>query len=149
MSKHRTNPAFILAGKAEIRLKMSPGYNAGCERFEFGSCEGLVILTPSSYEIVVVTNNRPGNGTFAKFMDHLTALAKQHKRDIWVMEIHNPTLGPHLARAYGFTLFPDSRNAFLYVAGPAIVPPEYTKAKPRTPVDGLLDRLVSAFDSRR
>lgn len=142
--KYKTNNAYVLHARAEIRLKMSAGYNAGCEKFVFGSCDGLLMLTPSTYEVVAVINSRPGNGTFAKFIAHLKALARQHKRDVLVVEIHNPGLGQHLASKHSFTLVPGTRHAFLAVAGPGIVPAVYTQPTKPGPVDSLLSLLTGA-----
>lgn len=139
-------PEYVLAGRTEIRLKISPGYAPNSHKFTFGSCDGLFMLTRTAYVLVVIANTQPGNGTFAKLLTHLRALGQQHRRDLVVAEIHNKRLAAHLAQRHGYQLLAGGRHAFLPVAGTGTPPgPELLPGKPG-PLDTFLSLLTAALN---
>lgn len=74
----------------------------GFLRFKVGTCNGLWRSTKSSYEILAVTNETPGNGHFDDVLEWFEQSCRRDKRSLRVLELWNEKLKKHLIEKRGF-----------------------------------------------
>lgn len=71
-------------------------------KFRVGTCEGLWRSTKTSYDILAITNNVPGNGHFNDVLQWFEASCKRDKKDFVIQELWNKDLKEHLLKKRGF-----------------------------------------------
>lgn len=69
--------------------------------FRYGTCHGLWRNADDAIEVVAVTNDKPGNGCFAKLMIELGRMAGA-TRVVRFREMLNDGLTKHLVAKWGF-----------------------------------------------
>lgn len=70
--------------------------------FRVGSCEGLWRSTKTSYDILAITNNSPGNGHLQDVLEWFEASAKRDKKNLQILELWNQKFKDHLIAKRGF-----------------------------------------------
>lgn len=70
--------------------------------FKVGTCEGIYQVSETSYDIIAITNEEPGNGHFDDVLEWFEFSCKRDKKDLRFMEILNPKFGIHLCEKRGF-----------------------------------------------
>lgn len=70
--------------------------------FKIGTCEGIYGTTFTTYDIVAVVNDTPGNGHFEDVLDWFYNSCRRDKKDLRFMEIMNNRFGQHLIEKRGF-----------------------------------------------
>lgn len=77
--------------------------------FQIGTCHGCWKPTETSYDILAVDNDKPGNGHFQDVLEWFENSCKRDKRDLRFLEVMNKRLLTHLITKRGFTA--DGENA--------------------------------------
>lgn len=72
-------------------------------RFRIGTCEGLWCATGTSYDILAITNNNPGNGHLMDVIQWFEQSCKRDKKNFRVLEVWNNGFKNHLIKKHGFT----------------------------------------------
>jgi hypothetical protein len=72
------------------------------KRFRIGTCEGLWASTPTSYDILSVINNSPGNGHFNDVLEWFYSSCLRDRKKLRILEVWNPRLKKHLIEKRGF-----------------------------------------------
>lgn len=62
-------------------------------KFTYGTITGLWQRTRTAIEIVLITNHKPGNGDFPRFMRALKDMAERSDRSIVFVEVMNESTG--------------------------------------------------------
>lgn len=73
------------------------------QRFRIGTCEGLWCATDTSYDILAIINNRPGNGHLTDVIEWFEVSCRRDKRNFRILETWNQGFKNHLLKKYGFT----------------------------------------------
>lgn len=83
-----------------------PGFPAAenFTRFRIGTCEGLWASTKTSYDILAVTNEVPGNGHWDDVLQWFEFSCKRDKKNFRILEVWNKRLKKHLTTKRGFKL---------------------------------------------
>lgn len=76
----------------------------GWQCFKIGTCNGQWRATETSYEILSVINEKPGNGHFEDVLEWFENSCKRDKRDFRILEVWNTSLAAHLVIKRGFIL---------------------------------------------
>ena len=71
-------------------------------RFRIGTCEGLWTSTGTTFDILAVTNESPGNGHFEDVIEWFTYACKRDQKDLRFLEVWNKALKKHLIGKRGF-----------------------------------------------
>lgn len=71
-------------------------------RFRVGSIEGLWAVTDTSYDILAIENNHPGNGHFEDVLQWFEHSCKRDHKNLRFLEILNPSFRKHLINKRGF-----------------------------------------------
>jgi len=79
------------------------GVDKNFTKFRIGTCEGLWQSTPTSYDILAVTNNQKGNGHFTDVIEWFENSCRRDKKSLRVLECWNKALKMHLIRKRGFS----------------------------------------------
>lgn len=74
----------------------------GWRHYRVGTCNGLYRATKTEYEILAISNDKPGNGHVEAAMVWFFKSCKRDKRNLVVREIFNKSLAEKLCRL-GFT----------------------------------------------
>lgn len=72
-------------------------------KFRIGTCEGLWAATETTYDILAITNNVPGNGHFEDVLQWFEHSCRRDKRNLRILEVWNKRLKMHLIRKRGFS----------------------------------------------
>lgn len=86
LSRHWKNP-FNLMGWYEYRI---------------GTCHGQWIATNTTYDILSIINDYPGNGHFQDVLDWFENSCKRDNRSLRFLEILNKQFADHLVSKRGF-----------------------------------------------
>ena len=78
------------------------------KRFRIGTCEGLWRSTASSYDILAIDNNVPGNGYLHDVFDWFEYSCKRDKKDFRILEVWNTGFEKHLIEKRGFKKVPET-----------------------------------------
>lgn len=83
-----------------------PGFPSASEfmRFRVGTCDGLWTSTETSYDILAITNNAPGNGHFEDVIQWFAFSCLRDKKDLRFLEVWNARLKSHLMGRRGFII---------------------------------------------
>ena len=73
-------------------------------RFRVGTCNGLWASCDTSYKILAIDNERPGNGHFDDVLQWFERSCKRDKRNLIIMAIMNDRFYDHLINKRGFKL---------------------------------------------
>lgn len=76
--------------------------DSGIVAFKIGTCEGIYSTSKTSYDIIAITNDYPGNGHFEDVLQWFEFACKRDKKDLRFMEIMNEKFGKHLVNKRGF-----------------------------------------------
>src|ERR1044071_4646203 len=66
------------------------------KEFRVGTCDGLWQSTPTSYDILAITNSIPGNGHFEDVLQWFESSCKRDGKDFKFLEVWNNGLRQHL-----------------------------------------------------
>lgn len=77
----------------------------GFLRFRVGSCSGIWRSTPTSYEILGITNDQPGNGHFEDVLQWFYNSCVRDRKDFRILEVWNKDLKQHLIKKRGFSFY--------------------------------------------
>lgn len=80
----------------------SPFNLGGYHKFKIGTCHGACGSTDSSYDILAITNNAPGNGHFEDVLEWFENSCRLDGKAFRILEVWNPRLAWHLVRERGF-----------------------------------------------
>ena len=72
--------------------------------YRVGTCHGLWRSTDTSYDILAVTNDNPGNGHFGDVMEWFEFSCRRDGKDLRVLELWNLGLLRHLIEKRGFDI---------------------------------------------
>lgn len=75
----------------------------GFEKFKIGTCEGLWRATATSYEILAITNNDPGNGHWGDVLEWFEYACRRDNKSLKILEVWNKAFKMHLIRKRGFS----------------------------------------------
>lgn len=84
--------------------------NVEWKRFRIGTCYGLWCSTPTSYDILSIVNNKPGNGHLTDVIEWFERSCSRDKRNFRILETWNEGFKKHLITKRGFTEY---ENNFL------------------------------------
>src|SRR5688572_19885016 len=79
------------------------GVDDDFSKFRIGTCEGLWRSTTSSYDILAITNNQPGNGHLEDVLQWFEHSCKRDKKSFKILECWNKGFKMHLIRKRGFS----------------------------------------------
>lgn len=71
-------------------------------KFRIGTCEGLYCSTVTSYDILAISNNNPGNGHLVDVIEWFQKSCYRDKRNFRILETWNQRFKSHLILKYGF-----------------------------------------------
>lgn len=71
--------------------------------FRVGTCEGLWCSTPTSYDILAITNNNPGNGHFNEALKWFEKSCIRDNKALRILEVWNTDLKKHLLKKRMFS----------------------------------------------
>jgi len=72
------------------------------KKFKIGTCEGAWDSTDSTYDILAIVNEKPGNGHFTDVLEWFEMSCKRDGRVLRFLEVWNRDLARHLVRERGF-----------------------------------------------
>lgn len=81
----------------------NPFNTEGWQQFLIGTCHGQWISTPTSYDILTVINDQPGNGHFTDVLEWFERSCKRDGKAFRILEVWNKRLSTHLVTKHGFT----------------------------------------------
>lgn len=84
--------------------------NPNIQLFRIGSCEGQWQFSGSSYDIIAVINNKPGNGHLDDVFEWFEYSCKRDGVHLRVMELMNDKFKTHLINKRGFKPVPKTNN---------------------------------------
>lgn len=85
-----------------LDFEVAPWHIPEFDRFRVGTCDGLWRCTNDAYEILVITNNRPGNGHLNDVFQWFEHSCKRDKKSLRVLELWNDSFANHLINKRGF-----------------------------------------------
>lgn len=74
----------------------------GFKRFRVGTVTGVWRSTETSYDILGITNEVPGNGHFEDVLQWFESSCKRDHKDFKILEVWNEGLKKHLVKKRGF-----------------------------------------------
>lgn len=81
----------------------NPFNTDGWQEFKIGTCCGQWISTDTSYDILTVINDNPGNGHFKDVLEWFEQSCIRDKKAFRILEVLNERLALHLVTKHGFT----------------------------------------------
>jgi len=90
---------------AQYHLQVDDNYD--WQKFRIGTCEGLWCDAGTSYNILAITNSKPGNGHFDDVMQWFERSCRRDKKNFIIMEVWNKSLFRHLINKRGFKIIVD------------------------------------------
>jgi hypothetical protein len=81
----------------------NPFNTDGWQEFLIGTCRGQWISTDTSYDILTVINDSPGNGHFKDVLEWFEQSCKRDKKAFRILEVWNDGLAKHPVTKQGFT----------------------------------------------
>jgi len=72
-------------------------------RFRIGTCHGLWRATDTSYDILAIDNQVPGNGHFNDVIEWFEQSCRRDKKSLMILEVWNQRLAKHFVEKRGFT----------------------------------------------
>ncbi len=85
----------------------NPCNTEGWQVFKIGTCTGQWVATDTTYDILSVINDHPGNGHFGDVLEWFENSCKRDNRDLRILEVINEEFGQHLVNKRGFTNYDD------------------------------------------
>lgn len=76
-------------------------------RFRVGTCNGLWCSTATSFDILAITNDKPGNGHFIDVLEWFEQSCIRERKNLRILEIWNENFKKHLVEKL---LFQDIGN---------------------------------------
>lgn len=86
-----------------------PCNTEGWQVFRIGTCSGQWGGTNTTYDILSIINDQPGNGHFDDVLEWFENSCKRDNRDLRFLEVMNPDFGQHLVSKRGFIYY-DKEN---------------------------------------
>lgn len=80
----------------------NPFNSDGWQQFKIGTCSGQWICTDTSYDILTVINDEPGNGHFKDVLEWFEQSCVRDKKALRILEVWNKGLADHLVMKQGF-----------------------------------------------
>lgn len=77
-------------------------YNIPFRKFKIGTIDGAWRATPEAYEILAITNSKPGNGHLTDVLQWFEHSAKRDEKNLRVLECWNGGFMKHLIKKRGF-----------------------------------------------
>ncbi len=71
-------------------------------RFRVGTCEGIWSYSLTSYEILAITNNKPGNGHFEDVLQWFEQSCRIDNKSLMILEVWNSRFKAHLINKRNF-----------------------------------------------
>lgn len=99
--KNLINTPFTSKHKLDFYYAMWDIHPEFC-KFRIGTCNGLYGSTESTYDIIAVVNDEPGNGHFVDVLEWFERSCRRDERSLRFMEIMNEGLRKHLMTKRGF-----------------------------------------------
>lgn len=85
----------------------NPFNTEGWQEFKIGTCCGQWTSTDTTYDILTVINDEPGNGHFKDVLEWFENSCKRDGKAFIILEVWNKGLAKHLVTKHGFTYHSD------------------------------------------
>lgn len=81
----------------------NPFNTEGWQVFKVGTCHGQWVATETTYDILSVINDEPGNGHFNDVLEWFEQSCRRDKKALRILEVMNDDFAKHLVYKRGFT----------------------------------------------
>ena len=99
----------------KLEYLQAPPNEHGMIPYMVGTCHGLFYTTKTSYCILVIVNNEPGNGHLTDVIEWFEFACKRNKKNLVVDEIQTRRFYHHLIEKRGFAPSPDNPDSVIKI----------------------------------